>query len=166
MKKRILVIAAMMVLCFGLFGCLETEQPISEDEPATPIPDMKVVCDGSFTATVIAKEDDGITLEVTNSENMNKVSATFTSAKISGKEYPISQTTFQDSPLSITRAGYDGKVMNLSLTANDFARIKVSSSELHSSGDYNNVDLTYSETYMGDNGTITKTGKTISVKNA
>ena len=56
--------------------------------------------------------------------------------------------------------------MNLQLPPNDFARIKVSSRDIKSADEYNNVDLTYTETYMGDNGTITKSGRTISVKNA
>ena len=64
------------------------------------------------------------------------------------------------------RYGDEKKTVNLTLPANDFARVTVSSSDLSSADDYNNVDLTYMETYMGDNGTITKTGRTISIKNA
>ena len=165
MKKRVLALIAALVLCLGLCGCFEPSK-LDPSVPAEPIPDMKVVTDGSFSATVIAKEDSGITLEVTNSKNDNKVSATFTSVKISGKEYSLNQSTYDESPLSITRMGVEGKTMNLSLPPNDFARIKVSSSELGSADDYNNVDLRYSETYMSDNGPVTKTNKTISVKNA
>lgn len=164
MNKRILAIIAALALCLSLCGCLETAETDAE-APAEPVPDMKVVSDGSFDAVVIAKEDDGITLEVKNSDEMNKVSATFTSVKISGKEYALNQSTYADSPVSITRTGYEGKTLNLSLPANDYARIKISSRDLHSASDYNNVDLTYSETHMSDH-PITKTGKTISVKNA
>ena len=127
---------------------------------------MTAVSDGSLTAVVVEKADDGITLEITNSGNENTVSATFTSAKMGGREYQINQATYAESPLSIMRAGEEKKTVNLSLPANDFARIKVSSSDLSSADDYNNVDITYSETYMGDNGPITKTGRTISIKNA
>lgn len=164
MNKRIVAFISALALSLALCGCFETPAPDPE-APAEPIPDMKVVSDGSFDATVIGKEDDGITLEITNSDEMNKIAATFTSVKISGKEYPLNQSTYADSPVSITRTGYDGKTLNLSLPAQDYARIKITSSDLHSASDYNNVDLTYSETHMGDH-PITKTGKTISVKNA
>jgi hypothetical protein len=171
MIKRILVIFAAFMLCMGLVGCLETpvmEQGKGEGNKTEEAshPDMKVVTDGSFTAEVINKADDGITIEVTNSKNDNEVGATFTSAKINGKEYQINQATFAESPLSIERVGYEGKTSNLRLPANDYARLKISSSDFSSANDYNNVDLMYSETYMSDNGTVTKTGKTISVKNA
>lgn len=165
MFKRALILVAALALCMGLCSCYEPSE-LDPTVRAEPIPDMKVVTDGSFTATVVGKEDDGITLEVTNSENSNKVSATFNAVKISGKEYSLNQATYDESPVSITRTGVDGKTMNLSLPPNDFARIKVSCSELSRADDYNNVDVIYSETYMSDNGPVTKTGKRISIKNA
>ena len=166
MGKRTALVILALALCLGLglVGC--EEQVSDEDLESTPIADMAVVSGGSLSAIVLAKDDDGIVLEVANNENLNTVSVTFTSAKISGKDYPINSATYADSPLSITRAGTEDKLMNLSLPSKDFARIRVSSNELSSADDYNNVDLTYSETYMGDNGTITKTGQLISVKNA
>lgn len=167
MNKRLLALIAALALCLGLCGCLETPEDPEADilTPAEPLLDMKTVSDGSFEATVIAKEDDGITLEMRNRDDMNKVSATFTAVKINGKEYTLNQSTYAESPVSITRTGYEGKTLNLTLPANDFARIKVASSDLHSASDYNNVDLTYSETHM-DEHPVTKTGKTISIKNA
>ena len=167
MKTRALPIALALTLCLGLCGCFgEAEPEVDENGHSAPIAEMTAVSDGSLTAVVVEKADDGITLEITNTGNENTVSATFTSAKISGREYQINQATYAESSLSITRAGEENKTVNLSLPANDFARVKVSSSDLSSADDYNNVDLTYSETYMGDNGTITKTGRTISIKNA
>lgn len=166
MRNRIALIVLALALCLGLglVGC--EEQVSDEDLDSTPVSDMAVVSGGSLSAVVLAKDDEGIVLEVSNNENLNTVSVTFTSAKIGGKDYPINSTTFNDSPLSIIRVGSDGKTMNLSLPSKDFARIRISSSEFSSADDYNNVDLIYSETYMGDNGTITKTGQLISVKNA
>ena len=169
MNKRslVLALALMAALCFGLTGCFEPAEPaVDENGHSTPIADMTVVSEGSFTAVVIDKADDGITLEITNSGNDNTVSSTFTSAKIGGKEYQINQATYADSALSITRLGEDKKTVNLQLPPNDFARVKVSSRDFSSADDYNNVDLTYNETYMGDNGPITRSGRTISVKNA
>ena len=167
MKKRIVFLALAMALCLGLCGCFEPAQPeLDEDGHETPLTDMTVVSDGSLSAVVVEKADDGITLEVTNSGSDSSISATFTSVKISGHEYTLNQSTYADSPVSIIRSGSDSKTVNLKLSANDFARMKVSSSELSSSDDYNNVDLTYSETYMSNNGTVTKTGRTISIKNA
>lgn len=167
MKKRSLILALALVFCLGLCACSDPSEPvIDESGHGEPIADMAVVSDGSLTAVVVAKADDGITLEITNTGNDNTVAATFTSAKMGGREYQISQPSYDTSPVSIVRVGEDKKTLNLSLPANDFARMKVSSSDLTSADDYNNVDLTYNETYMGDNGTITKTGRTISIKNA
>ena len=167
MKTRVLPIVFAIALCLGLCGCFGGGEPeVDENGHSEPIAEMTAVSDGSLTAVVVEKADDGITLEITNSGNENTVSATFTSAKMGGREYQINQATYAESPLSIMRAGEEKKTVNLSLPANDFARIKVSSSDLSSADDYNNVDITYSETYMGDNGPITKTGRTISIKNA
>ena len=169
MNKRSLILALVLaaMLCLGLSGCFGPQEPVvDENGHSEPIADMTVVTEGSFTAVVIDKSDDGLTLEITNSGNDNTVSATFTSAKISGREYQINQATYADSALSIMRLGEDKKTVNLQLPPNDFARVKVSSRDLTSADDYNNVDLTYNETYMGDNGPITKSGRTISVKNA
>lgn len=169
MKKRsmILAIALAFALCLGLTGCFEPGEPaVDENGHSTPVPDMSVVSDGSYSAIVVEKADDGITLEITNSGNDNVVSATFTSAKMGGREYVINQATYADSPLSIMRVGEETKTVNLQLPPNDFARIKISSRDIKSADEYDNVDLTYTETYMGDNGTITKSGRTISVKNA
>ena len=167
MKKRMLFLVLALAFCLGLCGCFEADEPeVDESGHSEPVADMTVVSDGSLTAVVIEKADDGIMLEITNSENPNTVSATFTSAKMGGRDYQINQATYASSPLSIMRSGEDKKTVNLSLPANDFARVKVSSRDLSSADDYNNVDLTYNETYMGDNGTITKTGRTISIKNA
>lgn len=167
MKKRTLIFALALAMCLALCGCLEQPEPeIDETGHSEPIADIAVVSDGSLTAVVVDKADDGITLEITNSGNDNTVSATFTSAKMGGREYQINQPTYGQSPLSIMRYGEETKTVNLTLPANDFARVKVSSSDLSSADDYNNVDLTFNETYMGDNGTITKTNRTISIKNA
>lgn len=169
MRKRslILVLTLAFALCLGLSGCFDPGEPEVDDTGhSKPVPDMAVVSDGSFSAIVVEKADDGITLEITNSGNDNVVSATFTSAKMGGREYTINQATYSDSPLSIMRVGEETKTVNLQLPPNDFARIKVSSRDLKSADEYNNVDLTYMETYMGDNGTITKSGRTISIKNA
>lgn len=170
MKKRSLItaLALSLALCLGLCGCLnqQAEPEVDESGHGKPIADMTVVSEGSLTATVVGKSADGITLEITNSENLNTVNATFTSAKIGGREYQINQPTYAESPLSIVRAGEEGKMLNLKLPANDFARVTVSSSDVTSADGYNNVDLTYNETYMGDNGPITKTDRRISVKNA
>lgn len=168
MKKHALFLALALALCLGLVGCYEpaTEPEIDESGHSKPIADMTVVANGSLTAVVVEKADDGITLEITNSGNDNTVSATFTAAKMGGRDYQINQATYDESPLSIMRSGEESKTVNLSLPSNDFARVKVSSSDLTSADDYNNVDLTYNETYMGDNGPITKTNQTISIKNA
>lgn len=169
MRKRILFIVLAAVLCLGLYGCLEqqSEEPTVDDEGhAEPVADMTVVSNGSLSALVVGKDADGITLEITNSGNDNTINATFNSAKIGGREYDINQADYADSPLSIMREGEETKTVNLKLTPNDFARLKISSTDLSSSDDYNNVDLTYTETYMGDKGAVTKTGRTISVKNA
>ena len=169
MKKRAFIFALALALSLGLTGCLEQSTPepeVDESGHSEPVADMTVVSNGSLTAVVVEKADDGITLEITNSENENTVNATFTSAKISGHEYQINQPTYDQSPLSILRVGEEKKTVNLSLPANDFARMKVSSSDLSKADDYNNVDLTYNETYMSDNGPVTKTNQTISVKNA
>lgn len=165
--KRSIVLALALALCLALTGCFQPAEPeVDESGHSEPIADMAVVSDGSLSAVVVDKADDGITLEITNSGNDNTVSSTFTSAKLGGREYAINQATYAESPLSIQRYGEEGKTVNLSLPANDFARVKVSSSELSSADDYNNVDLVYTETYMGDDGTITRTGRTISIKNA
>ena len=167
MKKRMLFLALALALSLGLAGCYEPAKPeIDENGHSEPIADMTVVANGSLTAVVVEKTDDGITLEITNSGNDNTVAATFTSAKMGGRDYQINQATYEESPLSIMRAGEEKKTVNLSLPANDFARVTVSSSDLTSADDYNNVDLYYNETYMGDNGPITKTNQTISIKNA
>jgi hypothetical protein len=167
MKKRALFLALALSLSLGLVGCYEPAEPeVDENGHSEPIADMTVVANGSLTAVVVDKSDDGITLEITNSGNENTVAATFTSAKMGGRDYQINQATYESSPLSIMRAGEDKKTVNLSLPSNDFARVTVSSSDLSSADDYNNVDLYYNETYMGDNGPITKTNQTISIKNA
>ena len=167
MKTRALLLSLALALSLGLCGCFEPAEPaVDENGHSEPVTDMTVVSEGSFTAVVVEKADDGITLEITNSGNDNTVSATFTSAKMGGREYQINQATYADSALSIVRVGEDKKTVNLQLPPNDFARVKVSSRDMTSADDYNNVDLTYNETYMGDNGTITKSGRTISVKNA
>ena len=167
MKKRTLFLALALALCLGLTGCLEPAEPeIDESGHSEPIADIAVVSDGSLTAVVVDKTDSGITLEITNTGNENTVSATFTSAKMGGRDYQINQATYDDSPLSIMRYGDEKKTVNLTLPANDFARVTVSSSDLSSADDYNNVDLYYNETYMGDNGPITKTNQVISIKNA
>ena len=167
MKKRAFIFALALAMCLALCGCLEQSEPvIDETGHSEPIADIAVVSDGSLTAVVVDKADDGITLEITNSGNENTVSATFTSAKMGGREYQINQPTYSQSPLSIMRYGEETKTVNLTLPANDFARVKVSSSDLSSADDYNNVDLTLNDTYMCYNGTITKTNRTISIKNA
>lgn len=169
MKKHALLLVFAVVFCLGLCGCLEqptSEPAVDETGHSEPIPDMAVVSDGSLSAVVVGKAADGITLEITNSGNDNTISATFTSAKLGGREYDIKPAGYADSPLSIVRDGETEKTMNLSLPANDFVRLKVSSTDLTSEDDYDNVDLVYSETYMGDDGPVTKTGRTISIKNA
>ena len=167
MIKRSLFLVLALVLCLGLFGCSNSAEPeIDESGHSEPMEDMSVVSDSSLTAVVVAKADDGITLEITNSGNDNTVAATFTSAKMGGREYQINQTEYDKSPLSIVRVGEEGKTVNLSLPPNDFARVKVSSSDLSHAEDYDNVDLAFNETYMGDNGPITKTNRLISIKNA
>lgn len=168
MNKRALFLACTLALCLGLTGCYEPAAgpAIDESGHSEPIADMTVVANGSLTAVVVDKADDGITLEITNTGNENTVSSTFTSAKMGGRDYQINQATYDESPLSIMRAGEEKKTVNLSLPPNDFARMKISSSDLSSADDYNNVDLYYNETYMGDNGPITKTNQVISIKNA
>ncbi len=169
MKQRAFILVLALALCLGLCSCYEPPAPEpqpDENTPSEPVADMKVVSDGSLTAIVVEKSNDGMTLEITNSGNDNTVNCTFTSAKIAGHEYQIVQATYESSPLSIMRVGEDKKTVNLTLPSNDFARMKISSSDFKSAEDYNNVDLRYSETYMGDNGPITKTERTISVKNA
>lgn len=169
MFRKLILLAFVAALSLCLCGCLEQQQTnptVDESGHSNPIPDMTVVSNGSLSAVVVGKGDDGIVLEITNSGNDNTVNATFTSVKIGGREYEINQTDYSESPLSIVRDGEDSKTLNLNLSANDFARLKVSSSELSNADDYNNVDLTFNETYMGDNGSVTKTNRTISIKNA
>ena len=132
MKKRAFIFALALAMCLALSGCLEQPEPvIDETGHSEPIADIAVVSDGSLTAVVVDKADDGITLEITNSGNENTVSATFTSAKMGGREYQINQPTYSQSPLSIMRYGEETKTVNLTLPANDFARVKVSRQRHH-----------------------------------
>jgi hypothetical protein len=170
MIKKFILLAFAAALSLCLCGCLEQQQTtdpaVDETGHSDPIPDISVVSNGSLSAVVVGKGDDGIVLEITNSGNENTINATFTSVKIGGQEYEINQADYESSPLSIVRDGESSKTINLNLAANDFVRLKVSSSELSSADDYNNVDLTFNETYMGDNGSVTKTNRSISIKNA
>ena len=103
MKKRsmILAIALAFALCLGLTGCFEPGEPqVDENGHSKPVPDMSVVSDGSYSAIVVEKADDGITLEITNSGNDNVVSATFTSAKMANTSSTKRHTPTAPSPSS------------------------------------------------------------------
>ena len=87
MKQRAFILVLALALCLGLCSCYEPPAPEpqpDENTPSEPVADMKVVSDGSLTAIVVEKSNDGMTLEITNSGNDNTVNCTFTSAKIAG----------------------------------------------------------------------------------
>lgn len=158
MRRLLAMVLLACCASFGLAGCLETE--VHYEAPAN----LAITSEGSLTAELVEKTDQGITIILSNASNPNTVTATFTSVKFGDKEYKINQATYDSDPVSIRRG--EDKAINLQVPNNDTATITLSSSELSSAEDYSNVDITYSETCMSENGPKTLTGMRITIRNA